>query len=110
MFEWVNGLPYAITVCNLEGIILEMNPKALESFQKYGGAALIGKSLLDCHPEPSRSKLLRLLESGDRNVYTTEKDGIRKLICQTPWYKDDQRCGLVEMSIEMPWDIPHFKR
>lgn len=110
MVEWFNGLPYAITVCDLQGIILEMNQKAVDSFQKYGGAALIGKNLLDCHSEPSRSKLLRLLESGERNIYTTEKDGIRKLICQTPWFKNDQRCGMVEMSIEMPRDIPHFQR
>jgi transcriptional regulator with PAS, ATPase and Fis domain len=110
MFAWFNGLPYSITVCDLQGIILEMNEKAMEAFQKDGGAALIGKNLLDCHPEPARSKLLRLLESGERNVYTIEKNGIRKLICQTPWFQNNQRCGMVEMSIEIPWDMPHFQR
>jgi transcriptional regulator with PAS, ATPase and Fis domain len=110
MVEWLNGLPYAVTVCDLQGIILEMNEKAVQSFEKYGGATLIGKNLLDCHPEPSRSKLVRLLESGERNIYTIEKNGIRKLICQTPWHQNNQRCGMVEMSIEIPCDMPHFQR
>ena len=110
MVEWLNGLPYAITVCDLQGIILEMNEKAVESFRKYGGAALVGKNLLDCHSESSRSKLLHLLESGERNIYTIEKNGIRKLICQTPWFQNNQRCGMVELSIEIPWDMPHFQR
>lgn len=110
MVEWLNGLPYAVTVCDLQGIILEMNEKAAETFQKDGGAALIGKNLLGCHPEPARSKLLRLLESGERNIYTIEKNGIRKLICQTPWFQNNQRCGMVEMSIEIPCDMPHFQR
>ena len=110
MIEWFKGLPYAITVCDLQGIILEMNEKAAETFQKYGGAALIGTSLLECHPEPARSKLVRLLDSGEQNIYTIEKNGIRKLICQTPWFQNNKRCGMVELSIEIPQDMPHFQR
>ncbi len=108
--EWMAEFPGAITVCDLQGIILEMNDKAAESYQKYGGRALIGKNLLDCHSESSRGKLLQLFESGERNVYTIEKNGIRKLIYQSPWYRNNQRCGLVELSLEIPADLPHFVR
>jgi hypothetical protein len=108
--EWIKNFPNAVTVCDLRGIILEMNDKAAEAFREYGGKELIGKSLIDCHPEPARSKLLHLLESGERNVYTIEKNGIRKLIYQAPWYHNNQRCGMVELALEIPWDLPHFVR
>jgi hypothetical protein len=109
-FDWMIGIPGAVTVCDLQGIVLEMNEKAAEMFSKYGGKALIGKSLIDCHPEPARSKLLRLLQTGESNVYTIEKNGIKKLIYQAPWYSDNQRCGMIELSLEIPFDLPHFVR
>ena len=108
--EWIHEFPHAVTVCDLHGTILEMNEKAAASFREYGGKDLIGKSLLDCHPESARSKLIQLLESGERNVYTIEKNGIRKLLYQTPWFRNNQRCGMVELALEIPFDLPHFIR
>jgi len=55
--EWVDGFGGAVTVCDREGTILYMNDKAVVTFAKYGGRELIGRNLLDCHPEPARSKL-----------------------------------------------------
>ena len=110
MTDWKKEFPGAITVCDLRGIVLEMNDKAAEAYQEYGGKELIGRSLIDCHSEASRGKLLRLFESGERNVYTTEKSGIRKLIFQAPWYRNKQRCGLVELALEIPSDLPNFLR
>jgi transcriptional regulator with PAS, ATPase and Fis domain len=108
--NWIENFPNAITVCDLQGIVVDMNEKAASGFQKYGGKDLIGKSLLDCHSEASRNKLLQLLESGESNVYTIEKNGVRKLIYQAPWYRNDQRCGMVELALEIPFDMPHFVR
>jgi hypothetical protein len=110
MNDSMRDFPGAVTVCDLDGIVLAMNEKAAVSFHEYGGKELIGKSLIDCHPEPARSKLLRLLESGERNVYTIEKNGIRKLIYQAPWYRNEQRCGIIEWTMEIPFDMPHFVR
>ena len=106
-----NGtFPAAITVCDPDGIILEMNAKAAEAFAEDGGRGLIGKNLLDCHPEPARSKMERLLDKQQKNVYTIEKNGKKKLIYQTPWYKDGVYSGFVELSIEIPFEMPHFIR
>ena len=110
MTDWMLDFPNAITVCNLQGIVLDMNDKAAAAYLKYGGKELIGKSLLDCHPEPARQKLLQLLRSGDCNAYTIEKNGIRKLIYQSPWYCNGQRRGMVELALEIPSDVPHFIR
>ncbi len=107
---WFREFPGAITVCDTEGIILEMNDRAAEAFRDDGGMALVGKNLLDCHPEPSRSKVRRLLESREANVYTIEKGGIRRLIYQSPWYAEEKYAGLVELSLEIPASMPDFVR
>jgi transcriptional regulator with PAS, ATPase and Fis domain len=108
--DWMSALPGAATVCDLDGIVVAMNEKAADMFQRDGGKDLIGKSLLDCHPEPARSKLVSLLQTGERNVYTIEKNGIKKLIYQAPWYVDGKRSGMVELSLEIPFALPHFIR
>jgi len=71
---------------------------------------LVGKSLLDCHPEPARSILISLLETQQANTYTIEKNGIKKIIQQKPWYTQGVFSGLVEMSSEIPFDMPHSIR
>jgi transcriptional regulator with PAS, ATPase and Fis domain len=108
--SWVKEFPAAITVCDSDGIILEMNDKSAKTFEKDGGYELIGKNLLDCHLDPARGKLERLMDARRRNVYTIEKNGIKKLIYQTPWYENGQYAGFVEMAFEIPFDIPHFIR
>ena len=35
----------SIVICDLEHTIIYMNPAAIKDYHKYGGAALIGKSL-----------------------------------------------------------------
>ncbi len=107
---WIKEFPAAVTVCDKEGIILEMNDKAAKTFEKDGGLALIGKNMLDCHPDPARGKVERLLDGQRKNVYTIEKNGTKKLIYQSPWYRDGKYAGFVEFSFEIPFEIPHFIR
>lgn len=109
-FEWIKEFPAAITVCDRAGVLLDMNDKAAQVFEKDGGRRLIGSNMLDCHPETSRSKAQNLLELAQKNVYTIEKNGIRKLIYQSPWYKNGQYAGFVELSLEIPFEMPHFVR
>jgi transcriptional regulator with PAS, ATPase and Fis domain len=104
--DWARELPAAVTVCDLQGIIIEMNDKAKSTFS----GDLVGRNVLDCHPEPARAKLAELLATGKSNVYTIEKNGIRKLIYQSPWYRGGQFAGLVEISLELPASLPHFQR
>ena len=108
--DWAAGFPGAITVCDTEGIILYLNDRSASSYAKDGGRDLIGKNLLDCHPEPSRTQVKELLTSQRVNAYTIEKMGAHKLIYQAPWYIDGVFAGLVEMSLEIPADMPHFVR
>lgn len=110
MEDWKNGVDFAVTVCDADGKILEMNAKSAATFAKSGGGSLVGKSLLDCHPEPSKTKLKKMLAEPYTNAYTIEKNGVKKLIYQTPWLKDGKPAGLVELSLVIPSEMPHFVR
>ena len=46
----------------------------------------------------------------DSPEYDVFKNGVKKLIYQTPWMKDGKPAGLVEISLEIPFDMPHFVR
>ena len=107
---WIKEFPAAITVCNAEGIILDMNDKAAKTFEKDGGYKLIGSNVLDCHSDPARGKLERLMSARVKNVYTIEKNGVKKMIYQSPWYKEGEYAGFVELSLEIPFELPHFIR
>lgn len=108
--EWVQGFPGAITVCDAEGIILEMNDRAAKMFEEEGGARLLGSNVLDCHPEPSRTKLKGLMDQQQANSYTVEKNGKKKLIYQTPWYSGGAYRGFMEIVLDLPAALPHFIR
>jgi transcriptional regulator with PAS, ATPase and Fis domain len=107
---WVDEFQGAVIVCDEEGMILEMNDRAIKNLGEEGGAKLIGTNVLDCHPEPSRTKLKDILEERRTNAYTIEKAGVKKLIYQAPWYMDGRYAGVVELSLEIPFDLPHFVR
>jgi len=107
---WVKEFPGAVTVCDTEGRILEMNDRSLETFSADGGPALLGTNVLDCHPEPSRTKLEGMMTDRRANVYTIQRNGKKKLIYQAPWFANGAYAGFVELSFEIPWDMPHFNR
>jgi DUF438 domain-containing protein len=108
--DYFKELPVAITVCDKNGIILYMNEKSATTFEKDGGAKLVGRSLLDCHPGASKEKVKKLLNEQKPNTYTVEKDGLHKMIQQTPWYESGEFRGIIEFSFEIPAEVPHFVR
>ena len=108
--DWLNGIDVAITVCDRDGVILAMNERAAKTFAADGGLSLVGRNLMDCHPEAARQKIRSLMASGASNDYTIEKNGVKKLIHQEPWYRAGEMGGLVEFSVVIPVSLPHFVR
>jgi len=108
--DWIKEFPAAVTVCDPQGVILAMNDKAALTYEKDGGYDLVGRNMLDCHPEQARIKTEKLLADREKNVYSIEKNGIKKLIYQSPWFKDGDYAGIVEISLEIPFEMPHFLR
>jgi len=111
MPDWVTAFPGAVTVSDKENRILWMNDKAAAGYADQGGRNLIGKDLMICHNDRSRQILNRMLQTGEPNIYTIEKKGVKKLIYQVSW-KDEagEIAGLVELSMEIPFEMPHFVR
>jgi hypothetical protein len=107
---WAQNFPGSLTICDPTGIILEMNDKSAAGYAADGGRLLIGTNMLDCHPEPARSKVKKMLEEQQLNIYTIEKHGVKKLIYQTPWFEEGQYKGFIELSLEIPFEMPHFIR
>jgi len=110
MEDWAVEFPGAVTICDRDFTIIYMNDKAAEVQAKHGGRALLGKNLLDCHSERSKGIIRDILSTGRTNVYTIEKQGVKKLIYQAPWKKDGRIAGLVEVSLELPAELPHYVR
>lgn len=107
-YDWAKELNCAVTVCDTEGVILYMNEKSKATFS--GRGELIGKNLKDCHKPESWDHIQRMIATGESNSYTISKNGQKKLIYQTPWYKEGAVAGLVELSIVVPEEMPHFIR
>jgi transcriptional regulator with PAS, ATPase and Fis domain len=107
---WSDQFQGAITICDREGIITYMNETSQKQFAKDGGADLLGTNLLDCHPEPSRSKVAEMLENPITNTYTTAKGGIKKIIHQSPLFEKGIFSGVIEISFVLQEPLPHFNR
>jgi transcriptional regulator with PAS, ATPase and Fis domain len=110
MESWTKEFPSAITICDANGIILFMNEKSAKTFENSGGKNLIGTNVIDCHPEPAKSKLIEMMKNQTSNHYTIEKNGIKKIIHQSPWFENNKYMGFVEISIEIPFEMPNFIR
>jgi hypothetical protein len=87
-----------------------MNDRSISTFHKYGGAEIIGTSLFEYHHGSSALKLRELLDTQTNNAYTIEKNGIKKMIYQSPWFQDGEFAGLIELSLEIPMEMAHFVR
>ncbi len=108
--RWLAEFPGGMMICDLRGVILDMNDRAAANYADEGGRTLIGKNLLDCHPEPARSKFADLLAAPRVNAYTIEKGATHKVIYQAPWFENGEVRGLVELSLVVPAQMPHFVR
>lgn len=108
LLHWADQIGCAVTICDSDLKIVYMNDRSRQTFARHGD--IIGHDLLSYHPEHARRQILHMLSTGDTNAYTIKKNGISKLIFQTPWRKEDKIAGLVELSIPIPADIPHYDR
>ena len=108
--EWIEKLDGNVIVSDAEGTIIYMNEKAISNYEKEGGRNLIGKNLMDCHNETSKQKILEIMKTHKNNVYTIEKKGKKKIIYQSPWFSNGEFRGIIEFSLEIPFDMSHYLR
>lgn len=115
MDQYFEGLPIAITVTDTDNRIVDMNQRSAD-VNNHGSKSIIGNDLMGCHNPRSQAIIQRMIDTHTNNVYTIEKTNaegqkIKKLIYQSPWYQADGSFGgLVELSLEIPFDMPHHVR
>lgn len=107
--RWADEVNYAVTIADKDCRIIYMNKMSCATFCK-NGESLIGKNLMDCHPERARKIIRDLLKNGGSNVYSITKKGVNKLIFQSAWKLNGEIAGLVETSMVLPPDMKHFNR
>ncbi len=68
----------AVVICNLAHEIIYMNPAAVKRYEKRGGAALVGKSLMDCHNPQSGAMIEKVTawfsQSAEHNIIYTSRN------------------------------------
>ena len=109
LYHWADEVNYAVTIADRDCKIIYMNTRSRETFCK-NGEELVGKNLMDCHPEHARAIIRKLLKEGGSNAYTITKNGVNKLIFQSAWKIDGKIAGLVETSMVLPENMKHFDR
>ena len=108
MEDYFKNVECAVTVCDTECVIVYQNEKSVAV-----NGDMRGRCMLGCHNDRI---IARILTEGITNSYTISKKGQRKLIHQTPWYKDAADgsgktvAGIIELSIVIPEQMPHYDR
>lgn len=104
--DFFKGINVSITISDTEGNILYMNDKSTSVF-----GDMVGQNMIGCHNPHSQEIIHKLIAEAGTNAYTIDKRGVKKLIYQTPWYNETREVGgLVEFSIIIPDDMPHYVR
>jgi transcriptional regulator with PAS, ATPase and Fis domain len=108
--DYFGNIDAAVTICDREGILVYMNDAADRVFSARGGRKLLGSNLMACHSPASQEKIREMLATGSSNAYTIEKNGVRKMIWQGPWRDGEEIAGLIEISVILPDQLPHYIR
>ena len=78
----------SVVICNLKHEIIYMNPKAVESYHKWGGEALLGKSLMNCHNPKSKEIIEKVVawfeEDKEHNGEKFSRGNRRDRSCPSP--------------------------
>jgi hypothetical protein len=106
--EWISTYPAEIMVCDQDGTILEMSDVSIQIYGKEGGAKLIGRNVFDHHHEPSKTQMMNVVMQKKHVIYTTEKNGLKKLVSIAPWYRGGDYAGFALIVLDFPPTIPNI--
>lgn len=90
----INQDKSAVVVCNLAHEIIYMNPAAVQRYEKRGGRALVGQSLLDCHNPRSCEMIKKIIvwfeeSAGHNQIYTFYNEKENKDVYMVALRDDD---------------------
>ena len=107
VFDYLENVDLAATVCDRDGMVLYQNKRAIK---RDGNVA--GKNLYDCHNSHSGMMIRNMIETGKTNTYEIIRHGRRKLLHQAPWFETEGGpvSGLIEFAIDLPDEYPVMDR
>ncbi len=99
LFDYLENVAFAATVCDHDGVVLYQNAVARER-----DGAVVGQNLFDCHTPQTGEKIRALMSTGTPNTYEVTHHGRRSLVHHTPWYAHPNGpvSGLIELEINLP--------
>lgn len=86
----------SVVLCDLNHVIVYMNKTAIRRYEKRGGAALLGKSLLNCHNEKSNQMIEKVVawfnENQNNNmIYTYHNEKENKDVYMVALRDEDKK-------------------
>lgn len=86
----------SVVLCDLDHVIVYMNPAAARNYAKWGGMELVGKNLLNCHNEKSVEIIHKVVawfgESTENNmIYTFYNEKQNKDVYMVALRDDDKK-------------------
>ena len=103
--EFLDTVKVSVTVSDREGNVLYMNDMSRSVFGDF-----VGRNMMGCHKDASQELIRHMIGTGETHAYTIQKGELRKMIYQAPWYKEGEVAGLVEFSMVIPAEMPHYVR
>lgn len=105
-FNYLDTVDFAATVCDKDGVVLYQNARAIRR-----DGDVTGKNLYNCHGEKAGQMIRHMIETGAKNTYQIIRHGKHRLLHQTPWFDESGAvAGLIELSIDLPDNMPVFDR
>lgn len=91
----------AVVICNIEHEIIYMNPAAVQSYEKWGGADLVGKSILNCHNPASGERIREVADwfaadEGHNMIYTFHNEKQNKDVYMVALREEGKLIGYYE--------------
>lgn len=85
----------SVVICDLEHVIVYMNPAAKKNYEKCGGGDLVGTNLMNCHNPRSQEIIAKVVawfaESPDHNmIYTFKNEKENKDVYMVALRDDNQ--------------------
>lgn len=99
----INGSQCVLVMADENYIIKFVNEIGAKNYERFGGLAIVGKSLFDCHNENSCEAIKKLYKQFEdktiRNfIKEVERNGKKKVIVYFPIFNEEKFGGVLELQ------------
>jgi len=107
LIDWAKEIDATLIVTDANNIVIHVNEAACEVFK---ATKLVGTELIAHHPKWAIPAVEELLDKKKPDCYTTETPQGKHFVYHTPWFKDGEYAGFVELVIPIRKDMRNIIR